>query len=262
MESKVMDRYESLSEKYRLRTADEKNPTVLSGIVVFALHALSFVTAAAAVLFIEGHIIERVLIGLICITVLVAVEWSKSHYSDEYFTAKYFSEDLANGVNEKNAAYADSKVSFKLLVVFWVLSLSSTIISTVYVASKKAYVPMRYDINIEDRMVSAQNTLKTFTGRVKLDEQGKNQRAYDSAFKLWQKHKDEIDSQNSGNQLLYGFIGLLIAALVEIGIYYARQWHEKMQYEVFASLRKKRVAHRSEGDTTRHLPTPLFRKSV
>jgi hypothetical protein len=255
MDLKSLKRLENLERKFQLKTADEKHPTWLSGTLTFILHFLSFFASAVALFFLDGSLAEKVIYGLFISVLLAAIEYGKSNYMNDWFSLDLYYSDTSNSEASRKIAFSDGRVAVRVLIVFWTLSLAATIYASIYVASHKIYQTIPYDKILEERVESAKNTLKTMTGRVKLAEQEKYQQSYDTAFKRWEKHKSEVDGSNSGNGFLYGFLGFLMALAIELGIYFARQWHEKMQYEVVSALRKKQMP-RPQGGETRPLPMP------
>jgi len=255
MDLKSLKRLENLERKFQLKTADEKHPTWLSGTLTFILHFLSFFASAAALFFLEGSFVEKVIYGLFISVLLVGVEYGKSYYMNDWFSLDLYYNDVSNSELSRKTAFSDGRVAVRVLVVFWTLSLAATIYASIYVASHKIYQSIPYDNMLQERVESAKNTLKTMTGRVKLVQQEEYQKSYDKAFRAWENHKSQVDSKNSGNGFLYGFLGFVLALAIEVGIYFARQWHERMQYEVVAALRKKQTP-RPQGGETRSLPIP------
>ena len=245
---KYLEMMDTYADKYADKAAyEEADITVWTRIMYVAIHAVIVLGTIALPQFITS-ISKGERIALTCFVAAIALclEWFKGTYMERYFIAKMLSLNVMLGKDRRQMYHRKMNLNFKILAFFWFVSVALFCTTGVFYAKKYfvSGVELQADTSVKAALDASIASLNKSTaenaGSKALRQLNNSVAAAQTAWTTEQSRVDRVNAtiktDSEGDQWNYGIMALLCCILLELGLFAARGFHEKKQYEIACSL--------------------------
>jgi hypothetical protein len=263
---RILEMMDTYADKYADKAAyEEADITVWTRIMYVAIHAVIVLGTIALPQFItsisKG---ERIALSCLIGAIALCLEWFKGTYMERYFVAKMLSLNSDFGKDRRQMYLKKMRLNFKILAFFWVVSVSLFCTTGVFYAKKyfvsgaELQAEQSIKAALDASIASLNKSTSENAGSKALRELNNSVAKAQTAWTAEQSRVDRVNAtiktDSEGDQWNYGILALLCCIFLELGLFAARGFHEKKQYEIAMSLPQDKGApnsNQSEADQSK-----------
>lgn len=244
---RLLDMHDQFTDKYAEKEDyEDADTTFWTRLMYVALHLVIAAGTVWGVYSLPLVRMEQVVMTTLASGIALALEWFKGSYMERYFIAKLKTENLKISREIRVANQKRERLNFKILMVFWFISIGVFSTAGIFVAQKQfGTAPDKvYDTTLQTAFTAAtaaltqaskqgagSGTLRNLTQKV------------ETARISWENHKSDVEaeyalfkSDHEDEVFKYGLLAFIFCFALELALFAARRFHETNQYKMSHSV--------------------------